>query len=52
MTYDRLNALLSDGLAAEELARITTEGAALTPEAAVALALENPSRSVADPPAP
>jgi predicted ATPase/class 3 adenylate cyclase len=40
-TYDRLNALVSDGLATEELARLTTEGAALTPEAAVALALED-----------
>jgi ATP/maltotriose-dependent transcriptional regulator MalT len=40
-TYDRLNALLRDGLAPEELARLTTEGAALTREAALALALED-----------
>ncbi len=40
-TYDRLSARLRESLAPEELARLTTEGAALTPEAAVALALEN-----------
>jgi predicted ATPase/class 3 adenylate cyclase len=40
-TYHRLNALLSDGLPPEELTRLTTEGAVLTPEAAVALALED-----------
>jgi tetratricopeptide (TPR) repeat protein len=39
-TYNRLTALLRDGLSADELARLTTEGAALTPEAAIALALE------------
>jgi tetratricopeptide (TPR) repeat protein len=40
-TYDRLSARLRESLAPEELARLTTEGAALTPEAAVALALED-----------
>ncbi len=39
-TYDRLNVLLRGGLAPDELARLTTEGTALTQEAAVALALE------------
>ena len=33
-------ALLRDGLAPDELERLLAEGAALTPEAAVALALE------------
>jgi predicted ATPase/class 3 adenylate cyclase len=39
-TYARLNALLRESLAPEEFARLTAEGAALTPEAAVARALE------------
>ena len=39
-TYDRLTALLREGIAPEELALLTAEGAALTPEAAIALALE------------
>jgi hypothetical protein len=39
-TYDRLSARLRESLAPEELARLTTEGTALTPEAAVALALD------------
>ena len=38
-THDRLTALLRDGLAPDELARLSAEGAALTPEAAIALAL-------------
>ncbi len=41
-TYKRLTALLSEGLAPDELARLTAEGAALTPEDAIALALEKP----------
>ncbi|MGA8534541.1 MAG: adenylate/guanylate cyclase domain-containing protein [Candidatus Tumulicola sp.] len=39
-THDRLSALLHAGLAPDELARLTTDGAALTPEAAIARALE------------
>jgi predicted ATPase len=39
-TYDRLTALLREELAPDELARLTAAGAALTPEAAIALALE------------
>ncbi|MGB8909625.1 MAG: adenylate/guanylate cyclase domain-containing protein [Candidatus Cybelea sp.] len=39
-THDRLTALLREGLTLEELARLIAEGAALTPEAAIALALE------------
>jgi len=41
-TYDRLAALLRERLSPCELARLTAEGAALTPEAAIALALEEP----------
>jgi tetratricopeptide (TPR) repeat protein len=40
-THERLAALLRDGLSREELARLTTEGAALTPAVARALALED-----------
>lgn len=40
-TYDRLTILVREGLAPDELARLRAEGAALTPEAAVALALGN-----------
>jgi predicted ATPase/class 3 adenylate cyclase len=39
-TYNRLTALLRDGLSPDELARLTAAGAALTPEAAIALTLE------------
>ena len=39
-THDRLTAILREGLKPDELARLTAEGAALTPEAAIALALE------------
>ncbi len=39
-TYNRLTALLHEGVAPDELARLTEEGAALTPEGAIALALE------------
>jgi predicted ATPase/class 3 adenylate cyclase len=39
-THDRLTALLHDGLAPHELGGLIAEGAALTPEAAIALALE------------
>ncbi len=39
-THDRLNALLREELAPDELARLSAEGAALTPEAAIALALD------------
>jgi predicted ATPase/class 3 adenylate cyclase len=38
--HDRLTALLAEHLASDILARLTAEGAALTPEAAVALACE------------
>jgi ATP/maltotriose-dependent transcriptional regulator MalT len=38
-TFERLTALLREGLAPDELARLSAAGAALTPEAAVALAL-------------
>ena len=40
-THERLAALLRSGLDHEELARLTSQGAALTPEAAFALALED-----------
>ena len=39
-THDRLTALLREALAPDELARLGAEGASLTPEAAVALALD------------
>jgi predicted ATPase/transcriptional regulator with XRE-family HTH domain len=39
-THDRLTALLHPGLAPDELARLSAQGAALAPEAAIALALE------------
>ncbi len=39
-THERLTALLHEGLAPDELARLSVEGAALTPEAAIALALD------------
>ncbi len=39
-SYDRLAALLRDGLATDELARLSAAGAALTSQAAIALALE------------
>jgi predicted ATPase len=41
-TYDRLTALLREGLSPGELARRTAEGAALAPETAIALALDDP----------
>jgi predicted ATPase/class 3 adenylate cyclase len=41
-THDRLTALLREGLAPDELARLSVEGAALTREAAIALALAEP----------
>ncbi len=40
-TQDRLRTILVEGLAAPELARLTGEGAALTGDAAIALALTN-----------
>jgi predicted ATPase/class 3 adenylate cyclase len=40
MIYNRLTALMEDHLAPDILARLTAEGAALTPEAAMALARE------------
>jgi predicted ATPase/class 3 adenylate cyclase len=40
VTYDRLTALLTAGLPPSERERLAAEGAALTPEAATALALE------------
>lgn len=43
-THDRLLALLHEGLRSDELARLLVEGAALTPEASVALALEEQIR--------
>lgn len=39
-THDRLTALLREGLTPDELTRLSAEGAALTPDAAIALALE------------
>ncbi|MGA8100314.1 MAG: hypothetical protein WB810_16785 [Candidatus Cybelea sp.] len=39
-THDRLVSLLRYELAPDELARPTAEGATLTPEAAIALALD------------
>jgi predicted ATPase len=39
-THDRLAALLRDSLAPDDLARLIADGAALTPQAAIALALE------------
>jgi hypothetical protein len=42
-TYDRLTALLDANLEPEERSRLAAQGAALTAEAAVALALEEPS---------
>ncbi len=39
-THDRLTPLLRESLAPDELARLSAEGTALTPEAAIALALE------------
>jgi hypothetical protein len=47
-THDRLGVLLCEGLAREELARLTAEGAALSPEGAVALALADRRRDVAN----
>jgi len=38
--YDRLMKILSEGLAPDERTRLLAEGASLTPEAAIALALE------------
>jgi tetratricopeptide (TPR) repeat protein len=40
MTYERLTALLREGLAPDELSRLTAEGAALATEGAITLALE------------
>jgi hypothetical protein len=39
-TFDRLTALLKEGLALEEMERLTAAGAALEPSAAIALAFE------------
>jgi predicted ATPase/class 3 adenylate cyclase/pimeloyl-ACP methyl ester carboxylesterase len=39
-SHDRITVLLGKGLAPDELARVSLEGASLTPEAAIALALE------------
>jgi hypothetical protein len=41
-THNRLMALLSEKLAPGELARLLAEGAALSPQSAIALALEEP----------
>jgi predicted ATPase len=41
-THDRLRSLLTEKLAPDDLRRLLSEGAALSPEAAVALALEEP----------
>jgi hypothetical protein len=38
-TYNKLQAALKAGLPSDEFARLTAEGAALSPEAAIALAL-------------
>ncbi len=45
-THDRLAALLRESLAADELTRLTAEGAALKPEAAIALAMEEKDSGV------
>jgi predicted ATPase/class 3 adenylate cyclase len=42
VTYERIGALLDANLTPEDRARFTSEGAALAPEAAVALALQAP----------
>jgi predicted ATPase/pimeloyl-ACP methyl ester carboxylesterase len=39
-THERITVLLREGLRPDELARLSEEGASLTPEAAIALALE------------
>jgi class 3 adenylate cyclase len=44
-THDRLAALLREGLAPDELARLMAEGAALATEAAISLALEEPEHT-------
>jgi predicted ATPase len=44
-THDRLTALLRESLAPDDLARLIAEGAALTPQAAIALALEEDESS-------
>jgi predicted ATPase/class 3 adenylate cyclase len=41
-TQGRLGALLREALSSDELVRLTSEGTALAPEAAIALALEEP----------
>ncbi len=41
-TRDRLMALLADQLAPADLSRLLTEGAALSPQAAITLAVEEP----------
>ena len=41
-TYGRLAPLLREGLSRDELLRLTAEGAALSPEGAIALALTDP----------
>ena len=51
-THDRLTSLLRDELAPDELARLTAEGAALTPDAAIALALEEHESQIASPQGP
>jgi hypothetical protein len=43
-TCDRLTGLLRERLAPDELERLIAEGAALTPQAAIALALPNGRR--------
>jgi predicted ATPase/class 3 adenylate cyclase len=42
MAYNRLSTLLHEGLAPDELTRLSAEGAALKPEAAIALTLRGP----------
>jgi hypothetical protein len=41
-THERLSRLLNDGLEPDEITRLIAEGAQLAPEAAFALALEEP----------
>jgi hypothetical protein len=50
--YERLFAQLHDHVAPDELARRTTAGASLTPEAAIALALEMNAGTLATQPQP
>jgi hypothetical protein len=45
VSYDRLAALLAKEFASDELVRLSADGAALQPEAAIALARQEPMRA-------